>query len=247
MSFPSMQFKTLSVLVSLLLAGALSTAPAMASYTEGAVSNGGSLKGSVKLSGSGANANIKVTKDQAACGDSVSNDTLVVGKGNTLANVIVEIQGISKGKKWDLPAKFTYDQKKCAFAPHVMIIRPKAEVEVKNSDSVKHNVHTISKGVFNVNKTVAPGKSLKVKKNKIKKSGTVKVVCDLHSWMGGWWIVAENPYIAMTDASGNFEIKDIPPGKYKVRLWQEKLGEQIQEVEIKGGAAATLNASMAAK
>ena len=219
-----------------------------ATYKEGTVSNGGTLTGMVKYSGKApAPGVIKISKDNSACGDQIASETLIVGAGGALANAVVEIQGVKKGKQWNLPTKFVYDQKKCAFSPHVMIIRPRAAGAVHNSDSVKHNVHTISKGIFNVNKTVAPGKSLKIKKKKIKKPGTVFVKCDFHNWMGGWWIVAASPYITLTDAKGGFQIKDIPAGKYKVRIWQEKLGEQIKNIEIKKGATTALAVSLTKK
>lgn len=216
-------------------------------YKEADVANGGALKGKITLSGSYKNKKIKVSKDQKVCGEHVMDESLTVHNGGGIVNAVVEIQGIKSGKKWNLPAKFSYGQKKCAFSPHVLLVRPRAAGAVDNSDGVKHNVHTISKGVFNVNKTVGPGKKLKVKKNKIKKSGTVKVVCDLHNWMNGWWIVPASPYVALSGSGGGFEIKNIPPGKYKVRVWQEKLGEKVETVEIKAGATATMNVSLKMK
>ena len=42
----------------------------------------------------------------------------------------------------------------------------------------------------------------------------VDVACDVHGWMQGWIVVADNPYYAVTEKNGTFAIKDIPPGKY---------------------------------
>jgi uncharacterized protein (DUF2141 family) len=81
---------------------------------------------------------------------------------------------------------------------------------------------------------------MKVKKKKIKKPGIIRVKCDLHSWMGGWWISAETPYTELSDESGKFSISDIPPGKYKLRIWQEKLGEIVQDLVIKAGESQNL-------
>ena len=47
--------------------------------------------------------------------------------------------------------------------------------------------------------------------------------------------VVDNPYYAVTDESGSFEIKDIPPGKYSLVVNQEASGPVIQEIEVKGG------------
>lgn len=217
-------------------------------YKEAPVANGGTLKGVIKLAGAPPKAKrIKVTKDKKICGDFLLDESLTVSGGGGIANAVIEIGGIKKGKKWNLPAVFSYDQKKCAFTPHVMLVRPRAKGTVKNSDKVKHNFHTISKRVFNINKSVAAGKTLKVKKNKIKKAGKVRVKCDLHKWMGGWWIVPESPYAALSDGKGGYEITGVPPGTYQVAVWQERLGRQVKEVTIKAGAVTTLNITMQLK
>lgn len=217
-------------------------------YKEAAVANGGTLKGVIKLAGAAPKPRrTKVTKDKKVCGDFVIDESLTVNSGGGIANAVIEIDGIGKGKKWNLPARFTYDQKKCAFTPHVMIVRPRAPGVVRNSDAVKHNFHTISKGIFNINKSVAAGKMLKVKKKKIKKAGKVRVKCDLHKWMGGWWIVPKSPYVALSDGKGSFTITDVPPGTYKVRIWQERLGEQVKQITIKAGAVTALNVTMQPK
>jgi hypothetical protein len=49
------------------------------------------------------------------------------------------------------------------------------------------------------------------------------VVCDIHPWMKSWWLVADNPYFAVTDATGAYEIKDVPAGDQKVVVWQEAI------------------------
>lgn len=68
----------------------------------------------------------------------------------------------------------------------------------------------------------------------------VRAKCDIHSWMGGYWVVADSPYTVISDADGNFSISDIPPGKYTLKIWHEKLGESEQEVVVsKGGNSKT--------
>ena len=45
-------------------------------------------------------------------------------------------------------------------------------------------------------------------------------------------LVVPNPYFAMADERGRFVIKDVPPGRYKVRAWHERLPAQTREVEV---------------
>jgi len=49
--------------------------------------------------------------------------------------------------------------------------------------------------------------------------------------MRAYVYVSEHPYVAITDSSGNFEIKDLPPGRYKVKIWHEGFDEVTNYVE----------------
>ena len=208
-----------------------------AKYKVVSVTDGGSISGRVTLNGAAPAPEIlKVDEDAEACGGDRPSDALLVGSSGGVQNVVVSIENIASGKDWEMPGEFAYDQKGCTFVPRIMIIRPQMAGAVLNSDSVGHNFHTISKGVFNINKKIQPGSQLAVNDKKIRRSGLVEAKCDIHSWMGGAWWVADNPYTVLSDADGNFTLANVPPGKYKVVVWHEKLGESSQEVEVGAGA-----------
>ena len=42
--------------------------------------------------------------------------------------------------------------------------------------------------------------------------------------MKGWAVIHENPYMAVTDKDGKFEIKNLPVGKWQFMFWQEAAG-----------------------
>ncbi|MBI5308062.1 MAG: carboxypeptidase regulatory-like domain-containing protein [Planctomycetes bacterium] len=46
---------------------------------------------------------------------------------------------------------------------------------------------------------------------------------------------------ALTDKAGNYTIEGVPPGKYVVKTWHEKLKEVSQDVTVEAGKAATAN------
>ncbi|MFZ2648590.1 MAG: carboxypeptidase regulatory-like domain-containing protein [Burkholderiaceae bacterium] len=208
----------------------------------GGVKDGGSVSGRVTFTGPApAPVMLKVDEDVQACGgDRVSDDLVVSGTGG-IQNVVLSIEEIAEGKDWDFAEEFTYDQKKCSFVPRVILIKPNAAGAVLNSDSIGHNFHTISTGIYNINKKIQPGAKLVVNKDQIRRSGRVRAKCDIHSWMGGWWVVAENPYAVLSDNDGNFSIKNVPPGSYTLKIWHEKLGESKQKVVIKKGETAKLD------
>ena len=95
-----------------------------------------------------------------------------------------------------------------------------------------HNIHT--------NSTVNPSSNQaqpkfkpKIQIKVDKPEWPIKIQCDVHNWMSGWWISQETPYVAVTDANGAFKITDLPPGDYEVQIWQEKLGKKTEKVTIK--------------
>ena len=216
-----------------------------AKYKVVEVADGGSISGRVTLNGTAPAPEIlKIDEDVEACGGDRPSDELLVNGSGGIQNVVVAIENISSGKDWEMPAEFTYDQQKCTFVPRIMVIKPKMAGSVLNSDSVGHNFHTISKGVFNINKKIQPGSQLAITDKKIRRSGLVDAKCDIHSWMGGAWWVADNPYTVISDTDGNFSLTNVPPGKYKIVIWHEKLGESSQEVEVGAGADTKMDVAL---
>lgn len=207
----------------------------MAAYEEGDVSNGGTITGTVKLAGDVPEAkSSEVDKDQEACGhDPKPSEALLVSFDKTIKTAIVSILDISKGKKFDGSGEnLTLDQKGCVFIPHVLVIPPGSTVDLLNSDSVMHNLHSWSIKNTSFNEGVAGGGKLP---KTFEYPETVKMTCDVHKWMNAWVIVQDNPYYAVTDENGNFKIEDVPPGTYTLEAWQESLGKITQEVTVKAG------------
>ena len=50
--------------------------------------------------------------------------------------------------------------------------------------------------------------------------------------MSSFIIVLENPYFAVSNREGTFEIKDVPPGNYTIKTWHEKLKDFEQEITV---------------
>lgn len=56
--------------------------------------------------------------------------------------------------------------------------------------------------------------------------------------MNAYVVVTEHPYHAVSDMYGDYEIRDVPPGVYKLKVWHESLGVQETKVEVKAGGVA---------
>ena len=205
---------------------------------------GGTISGTVKYDGTApAPKPVEVTKDKEVCGlHQHFQEDLIVGSDGGIANAVV----IVKGAKGDMkPGDVTFDQKGCDYVPHVLAFPAGSTVKIVNSDGILHNIHTYS--TANPSFNMAQPKFKKVIEQKIEKPEVIKVTCDAHGWMHGWWVATDTPYFAVTDDKGNYSIKDVPPGDYTVEVWQEKLGTDDQKASVKDGATATTNFSMKPK
>ena len=73
------------------------------------------------------------------------------------------------------------------------------------------------------------------------------VKCNQHPWMKMYINVVKSPFYAVTDKSGKYEIKGLPPGDYTIAFVQEKLGEQDQKVTVGPKETKTVDESFKAE
>ncbi len=211
-------------------------AQAQQKYQEIEVIKGGSVSGVVKFIGDPpAPRKMRVDKNPEHCGKfKLSEEYIIHAANEGLKNVVVSIDGITRGKKIAEQSD-TIENKDCKFHPHVQAIIAGRMVEIVNSDPILHTTHAKYDGkitVFNLAlPPLASGGQLRVKRP-FRKTGLIKFNCEVHSWMSAYIVAFNHPYFAMTDGDGSYEIEDIPPGTYKVKVWHEALGEQVEEVVI---------------
>jgi len=224
------------------------------------VKNGGSIKGKIKAAEHIADPVIKIVikpkpdpketeLERSTCGDSQKANMYVLSAANEVKNVLVIVEDVQKGKaapKTDL----VIDNTKCYFDPIVGIAYKGANFKIKNSDPLLHNTNlglllteTTRRSVYNL---ALPNKDQVITKP-VRATGLIIVKCDAHDWMRGYVYASDNPYVAITDANGNFEIKDLPAGKYKVRIFHEGFKEVTRSVEVSSGKASELDATLAKK
>jgi plastocyanin len=155
--------------------------------------------------------------------------------------IVVYIDAIP-GKTFPPPSDHAVmDQKKLTFIPHVMAVLKGTTVDFLNSDSVGHNVYWPSIGgnrKFAHNMGTWPQG---VKKSfTFEETGAVPLLCNVHPEMSAYIIVTPTPYFAVTNAQGEYTIKDVPAGKYTLKTWSEQGKPLDQAVEV-SGALTTVN------
>jgi plastocyanin len=173
---------------------------------------------------------IPINIDQYVCGKNRESDELIVGPNRGIRWAVVSLQAPPPGTRSEPPSKpAQMDQQQCVYIPRVVVVPVGGTVEFLNSDLLLHNLHSVSTENPTFNRTQPKGRTIPVV---FKKPETVRVDCDLHTWMRAWVVVAEHPFYAVTGANGEFVLDNVPPGKYTLKIWQEALGTVTREVTV---------------
>src|SRR4029077_5954314 len=215
-------------------AGLLGSTLRAQAYDAVSVTDGGSIKGKVVFNGTiPPKRKVVPTKDREVCGSGVREvDQIMVGGDKSVAEAVVYLKAVEKGKAWPKLAKPPeIDNVKCDFNPHVMVM-PAGDLVVVNTDPVLHNTKSfIDKiPIFNV---ALPNQGQRITRP-IKKTGIMRVECDAAGRMLGWVCIADNHYYAIAAKDGAFTIADVPPGSYTLVAWQEYTGPTETPITAKG-------------
>jgi hypothetical protein len=158
----------------------------------------------------------------------VVTESIVVGPDGGMANVFIWVRKIDPAKIHPDYAKSAndtvlLDNSKCRFEPHALGMRTGQTLQIKNSDPMGHNTNVaLTDGAFN---RIIPAGTTSDQKVESPETVPVEVKCNIHEWMSGRLLVRPDPYFAISDKSGKFEIKNLPAGtELEFQVWQEKSG-----------------------
>jgi hypothetical protein len=229
--------------------------PSAEAYEEIPVNDGGTLSGTVTLSGKiprPKGYNLVTFPDPVYCGR-ISNgngwrllQTFRVAADGAFRDVVVLIEGIDKGKGFEttIPRIEAVD---CQFKPFTVVVQDKQPVAIVNMDPVMHDIQAYETSnlgprvLFNVPLPMnplhpremsmaaqyhkhLPGEPVQQMVNMTKGRRVFVMQCGFHAYMESWGLAVDNPYYALTDAAGRFEIGGIPPGTYQVVVWHPQIG-----------------------
>jgi len=170
------------------------------------------------------------------------SDVLVLGPGNSMANIMVSVtSGIAAGKTYPAPKDpVVMDQKGCHYEPHVFGLMVNQPFKVLNSDGILHNVHALPKVNAPFNMAMPPTVKESVKSFG-KAEGMFMIKCDVHPWMSSYAGVFTHPFYSVTQKDGKFTISGLDPGTYEITAWHEKLGTQKSSVTVAGSDTKSVN------
>lgn len=215
-----------------------------AAYEETAVSNGGTVAGTVRFTGDipePQRFELRRYYDRAYCG-ALSDGSgyrllreVSVGAQQGLKDVIVTIEGVEKGKPFDLQ-ETKLEANMCQFVPFVSVVRNERPLSVVNLDSVSHDLQIYEREREHIFIMFhRPALTKAGTRDTIRFTGNRRGVimqCGMHPYMQGHGLAVENPYYAVTGMEGTFSIGDLPAGTYRIKAWHPILGEKEQEVTV---------------
>lgn len=218
----------------LLLAVALSCAAAAV-----AESGWGTLRGHFVLEGEPPKlVDLDPGKDPVCCQAEPINESLVLGEHNAIANVVVYLRpkrgdavkvNANYSETAQEPVKVT--NKGCAFVPHVVLVRKGQPLIIANDDQTSHNVKAdLLSDSFNI--LLAAGGKTEIELKDATRL-PMPLACNLHPFMKAWILVRDDPYMAVSDREGKFEIANLPAGEHEFQLWHEMAG-YLGKAKIKG-------------
>jgi len=154
--------------------------------------------------------------------------------GKPAQDAVVAIEGLPKetGKPRDAKLKAPHavmDQREMKFVPRVLAVVAGTIVDFSNNDKTWHNVYSSSEakkfdlGLYPPQKT---------RSATLDKPGVVRILCNVHPAMEAFIVVKDHPYYATTEKRGNYEIENVPLGKYTVEVWHPEFGAKKLPFEL---------------
>jgi plastocyanin len=154
--------------------------------------------------------------------------------GKPTSDAVVSVEGILSGQLKTQDSKLktikaVIDQRDMKFLPRVLPVLVGTTVDFPNNDKTFHNVFSTSEAKkFDLGLYPA-GKSRSVV---FDKSGVVKILCNVHPNMEAYVVVKDHSYFAASDKRGNYQVKALPLGKYRLEVWHPEFGAQVLPFEL---------------
>jgi len=109
-------------------------------------------------------------------------------------------------------------QRNKSFEPHVLVIPVGSLVQFPNRDPFFHNVFSLFEGKrFDLGLYEA-GSTRDVL---FDKPGISYIFCNIHAEMSAVVVAVSTPYFGVSDRRGQVLIRNVPPGRYSLRVWYE--------------------------
>lgn len=115
------------------------------------------------------------------------------------------------------------------FEPELLIVPVGSAVEFPNLDPIFHNIFSLSRAESFDLGYYPEGHSRTVT---FPRAGIVQVYCHVHPNMYGVIVVTSSPWFGKPNDDGSFSWSNVPPGKYRLMIWQRSAGLLHKKVAV---------------
>jgi hypothetical protein len=166
----------------------------------------------------------------------------VVVTNHKLANVVVYLRGESLNLySFDASSSdVRLEHRGCRYIPHVFGMQAQQTLKVVNRDPTTHNTHVWAKNNREWNQSQPPG-AADLEERFASPEVFFLFKDNQHPWEKAYVGVFSHPFFSVSATNGAYRISGVPPGKYTVVAWHERLGEQTTNVLLTGGEQKTLD------
>jgi plastocyanin len=166
--------------------------------------------------------------------------------GLTLADVgpaVVYLEAIEAAAARPLQRPAELRQHAARFQPAFLVVAVGQPVEMPNDDTIFHNVFSYSRpNEFDLG-LYRSGESRTLQ---FAHPGPVRIYCSIHERMNGLIFVTPTRLYAIPSASGEFRIEAVPPGRYRLHAWSERLPALARELDLAPAQRARLDLALGA-
>jgi plastocyanin len=126
-------------------------------------------------------------------------------------------------------ARARVDQVNKEFVPRVNIIQAGTEIHFPTSDNIRHSLYSFSPAKTFTTKLYSGREAAPVL---FDKTGVVVLGCNIHDKMVAWIFVVDTPWFGKSGADGVSQLKDLPPGKYRVTAAAPAINLEPHSVDV---------------
>lgn len=160
-----------------------------------------------------------------------------------VGNAIVWLVGVTHGPRDTQPRRVNLMLDDCHFEPRVFVASVGATLVVSNRDDMITSLRFEDHGRTTAPRAIVgftdPGQVVPNSKV-LAAPGLVEVRDEHHPWIRAYVAVAPHPFVAVTDADGEFQFDGVPVGTYQLVVWHERLGARVMPVKVDQGANAPI-------
>ena len=187
----------------------------------------GTIHGIVKFSGEAPPRNMFANPSDHDCPHGIAQTHLLVKQDSLmLQNVLIVLE---REDRRVMPTRLsaTLSSEGCQLLPRVQWLPLGTSLLLVNKDGARHHLHAWKDGNSLFEADLPPdGPPLR---RPLVIPGLYRINCDMHLWERAWIFVSPHDSVAITDAQGEFTMKHVPAGRYRIHAWHEGWVEKAND------------------